>query len=212
MTMEVQPPSHPVPIAAVVPNSPAFIAGIQTGWELLTVNGVPIPDILAYRRELAGGRARLVVQDPESGGLVPFTVAWEDPGLEFSEVVFDGLRLCANKCEFCYIHQMPQGFRKSLYVMDDDFRTSFLYGSFITLTNLSEHDVARILDENLSPLYVFGAYHGRRSPARHDEVVAAQSQQPPGDQDSRHARPTWTDRTLHPTGSAAGKKRWASAR
>ena len=164
--MDVQPPSHPVPIAAVVPNSPAFIAGIQTGWELLTVNGVPIPDILAYRRELAGGRARLVVQDPESGGLVPFTVAWEDPGLEFSEVVFDGLRLCANKCEFCYIHQMPQGFRKSLYVMDDDFRTSFLYGSFITLTNLSEHDIARILDENLSPLYV--SVHTTDEDLRHD--------------------------------------------
>ena len=70
------------------------------------------------------------------------------------DVIFDGIRLCANKCEFCYVHQMPKGFRKSLYMMDDDFRTSFLYGSFVTLTNLTDGDVQRILDENLSPLYV----------------------------------------------------------
>ena len=96
----------------------------------------------------------LQVRDPLTGEGVSFSASWEDPGLEFSEVIFDGLKLCANKCEFCYVHQMPKGFRKSLYVMDDDFRTSFLYGSFVTLTNLSEQDINRILDENLSPLYV----------------------------------------------------------
>jgi putative radical SAM enzyme (TIGR03279 family) len=81
-------------------------------------------------------------------------VTFEDPGLEFDEVIFDGIRTCANRCEFCYVHQMPKGFRKNLYLMDDDFRTSFLYGSFITLTNLAEADILRILDERLSPLYV----------------------------------------------------------
>jgi NifB/MoaA-like Fe-S oxidoreductase len=112
-----------------------------------------VSDVLAYRRELERGEATLEARDPAAGAGA-FEVAWEDPGLEFDDVIFDGLRLCANKCEFCYVHQMPKGFRKSLYVMDDDYRTSFLYGSFVTLTNLTEDDVRRILDEHLSPLYV----------------------------------------------------------
>lgn len=140
-------------VSSVVPGSPAASAGIGCGWQLLSANGEPIPDILAYRRELARGEALLQLRSP-SGEERLLSVSWEDPGLEFDEVIFDGLRLCANKCEFCYVHQMPRGFRKSLYVMDDDFRTSFLYGSFVTLTNLSEADIERILDEQLSPLYV----------------------------------------------------------
>lgn len=146
-------PLYPAPIARVVPGSPAAKAGVQAGWTLLTVNGAAIPDILAYRRELARGEATLLVQGPHDEQL-SFTAAWDDPGLEFDEVIFDGLRLCANQCEFCYVHQMPKGMRKSLYLMDDDFRTSFLYGSFVTLTNLTEADIARILDEHLSPLYL----------------------------------------------------------
>ena len=86
--------------------------------------------------------------------MLEFEVSWEDPGLEFDEVLFDGIKLCANKCEFCYVHQMPKGFRKSLYIMDDDYRLSFLYGSFVTLTNLTDDDFNRILSEKLSPLYV----------------------------------------------------------
>lgn len=153
--MPVATPSfYTAPIASVQPESPAERAGVKPGWELLTVNGEPVPDILAYRRELERGVATLRVRDPLLEDDVEFTVEWEDPGLEFHEVIFDGLKLCANKCEFCYVHQMPKGFRKSLYIMDDDFRTSFLYGSFVTLTNLSEEDISRILDEHLSPLYV----------------------------------------------------------
>ncbi|MDR9391084.1 MAG: DUF512 domain-containing protein [Trueperaceae bacterium] len=123
------------------------------GWRLVAVAGAEIPDVLAYRRELARGEVRLDLEAPD-GTTASFDVAWEDPGLEFADPIFDGIRTCANKCEFCYVHQMPQGFRKSLYLMDDDFRTSFLYGSFVTLTNLSDGDVRRILDEHLSPLYV----------------------------------------------------------
>ena len=162
MFMPVAPPKptestaapYTAAISAVRPGSPAERAGVKVGWELLQVNGAWIPDILAYRRELERGAATLRVRDPLLGDMLSFTVEWEDPGLEFSDVIFDGLKLCANKCEFCYVHQMPKGFRKSLYIMDDDFRTSFLYGSFVTLTNLSEEDIGRILDENLSPLYV----------------------------------------------------------
>lgn len=145
--------SYSAEISAVLPDTPAARAGISAGWQLLQVNGQPIPDILAYRRELQYGEAELLCRNPE-GEEHNFSVSWEDPGLEFSEVIFDGIRKCANKCDFCYVHQMPKGFRKSLYIMDDDYRTSFLYGSFVTMTNLSEADVQRILDEHLSPLYV----------------------------------------------------------
>ncbi len=142
------------PIREVAAGSPAERAGVEAGWSLVSVNDAWVPDVLAYRRELARGEAVLVACDPTGERSVRFAVAWEDPGLAFDDVIFDGLRLCANKCEFCYVHQMPKGFRKSLYVMDDDFRTSFLYGSFVTLTNLQDDDVQRILDEDLSPLYV----------------------------------------------------------
>jgi putative radical SAM enzyme (TIGR03279 family) len=147
-------PPYVAPVREVAPGSPAAAAGVRAGWELVRINGHWVSDVLAYRRELERGEAVLEARDPIGGGEVTFRVAWEDPGLEFDDVIFDGLKLCANQCEFCYVHQMPKGFRKSLYVMDDDYRTSFLYGSFVTLTNLSEHDVHRILDEGLSPLYV----------------------------------------------------------
>jgi putative radical SAM enzyme (TIGR03279 family) len=147
------PPPPTPPVHRVTPDSPAARAGVRPGWRLLDVNGAEIPDILAYRRELARGEASLRLADPDDA-VHELRVAWEDPGLEFDDVIFDGIRLCANKCEFCYVHQMPKGFRRSLYMMDDDFRTSFLYGSFVTLTNLGEGDVQRILDEHLSPLYV----------------------------------------------------------
>ena len=143
---------------SVEADSVADRAGVQVGDSLIRVNGNAITDILAYRRELENGAklggATLEVQQTNGLANLHFTVEWEDPGLEFEEVLFDGIKICANKCEFCYVHQMPQGFRKSLYVMDDDFRLSFLYGSFVTLTNLSEQDFERILSENLSPLYV----------------------------------------------------------
>ena len=146
-------PVHPALISRVEPDSPAFKAGVKAGDSLLRVNNSPITDILAYRRELEAGDVSLQIQRTD-GSSLEFAVSWEDPGLEFSEVLFDGIKICANKCEFCYVHQMPKGFRKSLYVMDDDYRLSFLYGSFVTLTNLSEADFERILSENLSPLYV----------------------------------------------------------
>lgn len=147
-------PPFVAPVRAVVAGSPAARAGVEPGWELVRINGQWVPDVLAYRRELERGRAVLELRGAAGGAERVFAVEWEDPGLEFDDVIFDGLRLCANKCEFCYVHQMPKGFRKSLYTMDDDYRTSFLYGSFVTLTNLTEEDVRRILDEHLSPLYV----------------------------------------------------------
>ena len=154
LALEMMPNAvHPALVSRVETDSVAHRAGVQIGDELLRVNGHAITDILAYRRELEVGVATLEMRRA-SGEHFFFSVEWEEPGLEFSEVLFDGIKLCANKCEFCYVHQMPRGFRKSLYVMDDDYRLSFLYGSFVTLTNLAEEDFQRILSENLSPLYV----------------------------------------------------------
>ncbi|UCH26176.1 MAG: DUF512 domain-containing protein [Trueperaceae bacterium] len=164
-TIDSLPPYSAV-ISGVRSGSPAAKAGIGVGWELISVNGVMVPDILAYQRELRRGRVELRLFEPESGVYRTLVVAFEDPGLEFDEVIFDGIRTCANRCEFCYVHQMPKGFRKSLYLMDDDFRTSFLYGSFITLTNLTEADILRILDERLSPLYV--SVHSTNESLRED--------------------------------------------
>ena len=156
---------YPARIKEVVVGSPAQLAGVTAGDDLLTLDGESVTDILAYRHKLERGKVSLTVEKP-GGVRLEFSVNWEDPGLEFEEVLFDGIKKCANKCDFCYIHQMPRGFRKSLYVMDDDYRLSFLYGSFVTLTNLSEADINRILEENLSPLYV--SVHTTDQAARQD--------------------------------------------
>lgn len=176
----IQEQLYPAPIKTVEEGSPAARAGVRPGDVLLRVNGQPVTDVLAYRHQLERGVVTLEVarpheaprvmtgvagtaqdhhrlmlpQPPSLDETLTFTVEWEDPGLDFEEVLFDGIKKCANKCDFCYVHQMPRGFRKSLYIMDDDYRLSFLYGSFVTLTNLTEGDINRILDENLSPLYV----------------------------------------------------------
>ncbi|WP_407539657.1 DUF512 domain-containing protein [Deinococcus radiomollis] len=180
-------PVYPAPVKSVEPGSPADRAGVRPGDLLLRVNGEALTDVLAYRHALQVGVATLQMSRPAAAapvqlGFVPqdhhttklsgeeltysFQVEWEDPGLDFEEVLFDGIRKCANKCDFCYVHQMPRGFRKSLYVMDDDYRLSFLYGSFVTLTNLTETDVQRILNENLSPLYV--SVHASNQELRQD--------------------------------------------
>ncbi len=180
-------PVYPAPVKSVEPGSPAERAGVRPGDLLLRVNGEGVTDVLAYRHALQSGVATLQMSRPAQvqgyqPNFVPqdhhttkaseddltytFQVDWEDPGLDFEEVLFDGIRKCANKCDFCYVHQMPRGFRKSLYVMDDDYRLSFLYGSFVTLTNLTETDVQRILNENLSPLYV--SVHASNQELRQD--------------------------------------------
>ncbi len=156
----------PARIQEVSPGSPAERAGVRAGDSLLSVAGRPVPDILAYRYLLSGGPTELVVEPQGGGPPLRFAVGWEDPGLEFGDVLFDGIHKCANKCDFCYVHQMPRGFRKSLYLMDDDYRLSFLYGSFVTLTNLAEEDIQRILRERLSPLYV--SVHAADAESRRD--------------------------------------------
>lgn len=142
-------------IAAVAPGSIGAEIGLEPGDVLEAVNGHPLRDVIDYRYYTAEEELSLVV----SRGSERFTLEIErdydeELGLTFTEALFDGLRECNNHCPFCFVRQMPPGLRRALYVRDDDYRASFLSGSFITLTNLTEEDWARIGEQRLSPLYV----------------------------------------------------------
>ncbi|MBC7231716.1 MAG: DUF512 domain-containing protein [Chloroflexi bacterium] len=138
-----------------MPGSLAEAAGLRPGDVLLSINGHILRDVIDYRFYSAEEFLELVVE--RNGAPLTLTVEreyGEDLGLEFIAPTFDGIRRCRNQCDFCFINQMPPGLRKSLYIKDDDYRYSFLFGNFITLTNLEEQDWARIAEQRLSPLYV----------------------------------------------------------
>jgi len=142
-------------IAAVAPGSVAAQAGLCPGDELLSINGHPVRDVIDV--QFYGAEERLVLRLRREGQELERTVerAYDQPlGLEFVDPLFDGIRLCNNHCPFCFLRQMPPGLRRSLYLKDDDYRLSFLSGNFITLTNLTPADWARLEEQRLSPLYV----------------------------------------------------------
>jgi putative radical SAM enzyme (TIGR03279 family) len=142
-------------IAAVEPGSIAEDVGLQPGDELLAVNGAPLTDYIAYRFAIADEEVTLAVARGEERAEIEIEKeADDDLGLTFTSDVFDGVRRCRNRCVFCFEEQMPAGMRASLRLRDDDFRLSFLHGNFLTLTNLTRADEARILREHLSPLFV----------------------------------------------------------
>jgi NifB/MoaA-like Fe-S oxidoreductase len=142
-------------IAAVAPGSIAAALGLKAGDTLVAVGGQRLRDVIDYRFAIAEERVELLVR---SGGEERLLAVEKDPdddlGLEFSEPLFDRLRTCNNKCPFCFLTQMPKGFRKTLYLKDDDFRLSFLYSNFVTFTNLSEEDWERIARQRLSPMNI----------------------------------------------------------
>ena len=145
----------PPRVVAVAPASPAERAGIAPGDEVLRLNGEVPRDILRWR---------LLADEPEveidlrRGGLELTLLAekraGEPLGAEVESALFDQIRTCDNHCEFCFIYQLPSGLRSSLYLKDDDYRLSFLYGNFTTLTRFTEADLERVVDEGLSPLHV----------------------------------------------------------
>ena len=130
--------------------------GFEPGDQLMSINGVRPRDLIDYRYLCVDEELHLEVRDA-SGELHQVDLekdADDGLGLDFTEALFDGLRQCNNHCPFCFIDQQPPGHRHSLYLKDDDYRLSFLYGSYLTLTNLTEADWQRIDQQRLSPLYV----------------------------------------------------------
>jgi putative radical SAM enzyme (TIGR03279 family) len=146
--------SAPV-VVAVAPGSAAERCGLQAGDAVLSINGAAPRDIIEWRVAVDDADLELEV---ERGGLqLSVEVAkraGEPLGAEVSSAVFDRVRTCDNHCEFCFIHQLPAGMRRSLYLKDDDYRLSFLYGNFTTLTRFTEADLERVVTERLSPLHV----------------------------------------------------------
>ncbi len=151
----VKNPPNALSVSHVEPESAADRAGFLVGDLLREINGKAILDILDYqfhssddkldcRVERDGTNKRLVVRKYDD----------EDTGLMFTTDLGDKIHTCNNKCVFCFIHQMPKKMRKTLYLMDDDFRLSFMHGNYVTLTNVSDAEFQRIIDQKLSPLYV----------------------------------------------------------
>src|SRR5438132_10226857 len=145
----------PARVVAVAPGSPAASTGIQPGDEVLALNGEAVRDVIRYQLQADEPVVELEVR---RGGLEQLAVV-EKPagaplGLELDSPFFDRVQTCDNHCPFCFIHQLPKGMRESLYVKDDDYRLSFLYGNFTTLTRFTEADLERVVSERLGPLYV----------------------------------------------------------
>src|SRR6516165_498892 len=142
-------------VVAVAPGSPADAAGLSPGDEILSLNGETVRDVIQYQLQTD---EPLVELELRRGGLERHVEvekrAGEPLGLELASAVFDRVRTCDNHCPFCFIYQLPQGMRRSLYLKDDDYRLSFLYGNFTTLTRFTEMDLERVLSERLSPLFV----------------------------------------------------------
>ena len=146
----------PAVVASVEVGSIGEELGFEPGDQLLSINGVRPRDLIDYRYLIVEEELTLEVRD-SAGELhrVAFEKDADDGlGLAFTEALFDGLRQCNNRCPFCFIDQQPPGHRDSLYLKDDDYRLSFLYGSYLTLTNLSDADWNRIEQQRLSPLFV----------------------------------------------------------
>ncbi len=144
-------------VVAVADSSPADRSGLRTGDEILFLNGRSPRDVIEYSLLVDEGELDLVVRRPGLTEPISLQVekeAGEPLGAEVSSAVFDRVRTCDNHCEFCFIHQLPSGMRRSLSLKDDDYRLSFLYGNFTTLTRFTEMDLERVLTERLSPLFV----------------------------------------------------------
>ncbi|MGH9302781.1 MAG: DUF512 domain-containing protein [Acidimicrobiales bacterium] len=146
----------PLPrVVAVADLSPAALAGLLPDDEISSMNGQVPRDVIEY--QLLADEPELMLEVLRAGRPLVLEVhkqAGEPLGVEVSSAVFDRVRTCDNHCEFCFIYQLPKGMRKTLYQKDDDYRLSFLYGNFTTLTRFTEADLERVVDERLSPLYV----------------------------------------------------------
>ncbi|MGH7377580.1 MAG: PDZ domain-containing protein, partial [Candidatus Methylomirabilales bacterium] len=140
-------------VAAVAPDSPAEAAGLRPGDRLLTVNGAAVRDVIDLRFQSAEESLRLTWRD--AGGTERRTALTLAPGEGLGvEAGSFTIRACGNRCVFCFVHQNPKGMRRGLSFKDEDYRMSFLAGHYITMTNLTEADLDRIVTQRLSPLYI----------------------------------------------------------
>ena len=141
-------------VAAVRPGSDAATAGLRAQDRVLAVNGAALRDAIDFQFHAAEAVLRLDVEREGRRRTLTVARAGADLGVELTAPKPGDIATCANKCVFCFIHQLPKGMRKSLYVKDDDYRLSFLHGNYITLTDLDDADFDRIVTQRLSPLYV----------------------------------------------------------
>jgi putative radical SAM enzyme (TIGR03279 family) len=140
-------------IESVAPGSYADEIGVQPGDRIVSINSQPIVDLLDYHLNIETEQLHmeLFCANDEFWDLEIEKGLMDDIGIE---VEHPAPRTCGNKCQFCFVHQLPKGMRKTLYVKDEDYRFSYLYGSYITTSNLKESDIERIIDKQLSPLYI----------------------------------------------------------
>jgi len=139
-------------IAHVLPESVAHAAGIAPGDIILSVNGHKVCDLIDFMFSRSEEELHIIAKRKDKR--LSFTLMHregQDIGIELKPFK---IKTCANKCIFCFVHQLPKGLRKTLYVKDEDYRMSFLYGNYITLTNLTPQDKKRIIQQRLSPLYI----------------------------------------------------------
>jgi putative radical SAM enzyme (TIGR03279 family) len=143
-------------VSAVEPGTLADHVGLRPGDLVLAVNGYPLRDVIDFRFYAAEEEIELTVQRDGRETVLSGARRYEQPvGVEFAHPTFDvDIRRCNNKCEFCFVTQSPRGMRRTVYIKDDDYRYSFLFGHFVTLTNLKDQDWERIEEQHLSPLYV----------------------------------------------------------
>ncbi|OQX95594.1 hypothetical protein B6I21_04575, partial [candidate division KSB1 bacterium 4572_119] len=127
-------------------------AGIRIGDDILNINGHSIRDIIDYRFYSSDEELEIEINRDDEIQIFEIEKDFDDNlGIIFQDIKY---RLCGNKCIFCFIDQNPDGMRESIYVKDEDFRLSFIYGNYVTLTNISRKNLDRIVEQKLSPLYI----------------------------------------------------------
>lgn len=148
-------PDFPGLIDHIADGSLAAEIGLEVGDRVVTVNGNALRDAIDFQFYSDVEEVEVEIERGDEVILFDVERDFDEPwGISFGDPTFDGVHVCENACPFCFIKQIPKGMRRSLYVMDDDYRYSMLYGNFVTLTNLTEDDWRRIEEQRLGPLYV----------------------------------------------------------